>query len=123
MPTDNDFMKFMEDKYNVKFIDAKVMQNDKNSHKDGESQITKEEFFKGPKKWVGLYSSEKRDAMYYKKCLEDMREIVQDSLESCVVSKKVEEVECFTFEQISRILSHEYELDGVDLDKPNFGMF
>lgn len=69
-----------------------------------------------PQAWVGMYQGRKRDAMYYEKCLKDLRISIPN-------------IDCYgdPFELIDRwislILAHEYNADGVDLDKPNYGMF
>jgi len=65
------------------------------------------------------------DAMYYEKCLRDLRDVFTQTL---VYVKKVGDQQMIAvcnikITEITEILEHKYELDGVDLDKPNYGMF
>jgi len=79
-----------------------------------------------PPEWVGLYDGYKRDAMYYEKCLKDLRETVKDAyLGSGKTMNKKELIIVLRgiAHDVSWILQHEAQPDGVDLDKPNFGMF
>lgn len=111
--TDNDFMKFMEDEYGVKFIDAKV-----------EDEEKPKEPPPLPQAWGGMYQGRKRDAKYYEMCLKDLRDTISKYADE---SKKRNEdlSKLFDIQRdwLDQILAHEYELDGVDLDKPNYGMF
>jgi len=92
---EEDFMKFMEDNYNVNFIDS----GEKPKAKPKESL---------PPEWRGMFMGYKRDAMYYEKCLRDLRLHYGGAA---------------ILEDLRHVLQQTYELDGVDLDKPNYGMF
>ncbi len=73
-----------------------------------------------PQAWVGMYEGRKRDAKYYEKCIKDMR----DGMRIILKNDANQEMKLVFMEGLlSNVLSHEYELDGVDLDKPNYGMF
>jgi len=64
----------------------------------------------------------KRDAMYYEKCLRDMR----DSHQETVNNPKYKHLSAYFQEHvriIEKVLSHKIKAEGVDLDKPNYGMF
>ncbi len=61
-----------------------------------------------PQHWVGMFNGYKRDAMYLEKCLKDLRAHYGGAA---------------ILNDIAKILRAEYEPKGVDLDKPNFGMF
>lgn len=109
MTTDIDFMKFMEDEYGAKFVDTKV--------EDGEKPKEPPPL---PQAWVGMFDGWKRDAKYYEKCIKDIR----DGMKKLVEIDANREMKIIFMEgMLSNILSHEYIVDGVDLDKPNYGMF
>lgn len=113
------FMTFFEKEYGVKFIDA------------GEHpKATPQEPPPLPRAWVGMFSGWKRDAMYYEKCLKDIRDRWMQA-KGMARGEVVEKEDAEKIIQMSErmisflddVLSHAYELDGVDLDKPNYGMF
>ena len=107
--TENDFMKFMEKEYGAKFIDTKV--------EGGEKPKEPPPL---PQAWVGMFDGYKRDSKYYERCIKDIR----DGIRALVKKDANHEMKIVFMEGLlSNILAHEYELDGVDLDKPNYGMF
>jgi len=73
-----------------------------------------------PSHWVGMFVGYKRDAMYYERCVKDIRDIMRD-VTSQYANKDMKLI--LIESMLSDILSHEYELEGVDTDKPNYGMF
>jgi len=123
MTTDKDFMKFMENEYNAKFVDAKV-------DVDHSKQGLPKEPPPLPQAWVGLYNGHKRDAYYYERCLRSYRDLWIQTIGMAKgappddgTARHVEELAQNQIQHLDQILAHEYELDGVDLDKPNYGMF
>jgi len=73
-----------------------------------------------PSHWVGMFVGYKRDAMYYERCVKDMRDRMRE-----VTSQYANKGMKLTLieSMLSNILSHEYEPEGVDTDKHNYGMF
>lgn len=79
-----------------------------------------------PQAWSGMFQGYKRDAMYYEKCLKDLRELARDCHSGS--GKPLDKEGLLSLfksmeEDYSDILAAEYELEGVDLDKPNYGMW
>ena len=73
-----------------------------------------------PQHWVGMFNGYKRNAMYLEKCVKDIR----DGMRIILKTDTNREMKLIFMEGLlNNILSHEYELDGVDADKPNYGMF
>ena len=108
--TENDFMKFMEKEYGAKFIDTKV--------EGGEKPKEPPPL---PQAWVGMFDGYKRDAMYYEMCIKHLRDGIRKE------HAKGKEYYNSGVGMIEIMLTHMleagYALDGVDLDKPNYGMF
>lgn len=73
----------------------------------------------------------KRDAMYYEKCLKQLRgwwenegrEMAKFTEDNGLESLNMRELVDMNIDYYNATLSHEYEPAGVDLDKPNYGMF
>lgn len=58
-----------------------------------------------------MTNNDLRDKLYYEKCLRDLRGDL-----ACDASYQLNE-------WIDLILAGKYEVEGVDLDKPNYGIF
>jgi len=57
---------------------------------------------------------------YTKRCIKDIRNVMRE-VTSQYANKGMKLI--LIESMLSNILSHEYELEGVDTDKPNYGMF
>ncbi len=90
-----------------------------------------------------MTNTDKRDAMYYEKCLREYRDMwvlgvkmgkaalegLEQLEEGHILRINISEIKNEIFvakeqiEVIDVILAHKCPLEGVDLDKPNYGMF
>lgn len=78
--------------------------------------------------FAGLYSQYKRDALYYEKCLRELRDsfIEGKGFVSAYKHPDVKPLKLLCSNVTDRIddaLLHTATPEGVDLEKPNYGMF
>jgi len=66
----------------------------------------------------------KTEALYYKKCLEELRDTWVQNKGACKNDHHGLSTLCgIQIENFDEILEHEHAPPGVSLDKPNYGMF